>query len=686
VLIETAEKVGNVRRVAVTLTAPERAWGALTAALATWSLLAVGLAQVGLFRGWALLVAGLFACGIGWLALRSLKVLRCLTPRREVLFLAVILVASLLLFSWPSEHFPLMGDAAIYPNTAAMLIRTGGLTYHYDPLDELTMEQKQLLYVPSDRQLPNIQIQSYKGLLYGAYYVMDPEQNTIVSSRPPLAITWMGLFGMLSGAQGMLYVTPLFGVASLVTVYFLGKRVFDAGTGALAALWLLLSFPQLYFARTPYAEVVGQFFVLTALYALVAYWQTRRLTYLVAGIGAFTAAFAARIDILFALFILFFFFALLAVRRDWKGLAASAASLVAAIGFALWTVNRPYVGATRELMLAWQFRFLHRLDPGLVLGLSIGSLLGLVLLVLLVRRVGIIRLWQFARWGFSLAAVLGVVYALHIRPLMPEYALVNGELFPTHDEELMAVTAQYLSPLFFWLASLGVVLVLWQNRIRLEQLLLTVFVASLGAVFFWQYTTARVYPVALRRLVSEVLPGFALFGAFALRRLGQRPRWRWAAMGVAGLMMVLLMSVSGRYWFHQGAVGAWDSLDLLADHIPPEAVVLFEPQQDGSIVGWFAAPLWSFYQRHALLLNSEETDAATLQDAICFWQSQGREIYVVSQNDPSGWWPGEFQGRREGEVVWDSSIIGQSLRFPPYIWRFAFTFSIWGWEGTSCSS
>ena len=81
----------------------------------------------------------------------------------------------------------------------------------------------------------------------------------------------------------------------------------------------------------------------------------------------------------------------------------------------------------------------------------------------------------------------------------------------------------------------------------------------------------------------------------------------------------------------------------------------------------------------SILLNSGEADVAALQDAICFWQSQGRDVYVVSQNDPSGWWPGEFQGRREGEVVWDSSIIGQSRLFPPYVWRFGFTFSIYRW-------
>jgi hypothetical protein len=658
----------------------------LTAALATWSLLAVGLAQAGLFRGWALLVAGLLACGIGWLALRSLKALRCLTPRREVLFLAVILVAGFLLFGRPAEHFPQMGDSSIYPNTAAMLIRTGGLTYHYDPLDGLTMQQKQLFYVPSDQQLPHIQIQSYKGLLYGAYYVMDPSQNTIVSSRPPLAITWMGLFGMLSGARGMLYVTPLFGAASLVTVYFLGKRVFDAGTGALAALWLLLSFPQLYFARTPYAEVVGQFFVLTALYALVAYWQMRRLGYVLVGIAALTAAFAARLSAVLTLPILLLFIAALLMRRDGKGLIASAAGLAGAVAFTLWTVNRPYVGATVELLLAWQLRFLRQLDLRVVLGLGLGGLLALALLVLLARRVPKVRLRQSVCWGLSLAVVLGIGYALHIRPLRPDYQLVEGNPILTHNEELMAVAAQYVSPLLFWLAALGMALVFWQRPVSCESALLVTFVASLGAVFFWKYTTVRVYPVALRRLLPEVLPGLSLLGAFALRWLGWRPRWHWAAVALAGLMAILLINVSGRYWFFQGAVGAWDSLDLLADHIPPETVILFEPRQDGSVVGWFAAPLWSFYQRHALLLNSSEVDVAALRDAICFWQSQGREIYVVSQSNPSGWWPGEFQGRREGEVVWDSSIIGQSLLFPPYVWRFAFTFSIWEWGEVSCPS
>jgi len=275
--------------------------------------------------------------------------------------------------------------------------------------------------------------------------------------------------------------------------------------------------------------------------------------------------------------------------------------------------------------------------------------------------------------------LLATGYALHIRPLTPEYVQVGETLYPTYNEDIVAATAQYTSPLLFWLAALGVVILLWQRHIPYEQVLFLLFTASFAGAFFWKHTTAPLYPVALRRLLPEVLPGLSLLAALALRWLSQRSRW--AAASAAALTTVLLMSVSGPYWFYQGATGAFDLLDTLADRIPAGAVVVFEPRGNGAIVGWFAAPLWSFHERDALLLNSGIVDGAVLEDAVCFWQSQGRDVYVVSQHDPFEWWPGEFRGHRESKVTWESSIVGQSRRFPPYVWRFAFTFSIYQWKG-----
>ena len=663
----------------------ETAWTALAVALSTFGLLAVGLAQLGIFRGWSVAVAIALAGAAGWGVWRLLKPLAGPTPRREILFVAILLLGGGLLYAWPAEEFLQNGDASIYPNTATMLLRTGGLTYHYAPLDGLTGEEKEMFYIPADRQLGNLEIESYEGLLYGAYYVMDPEQNTVVSSRPPLTIAWMGLFGMLGGERGMLYVTPLFGTLSLVAVYVLGKRLFGAGAGALAALWLLVSFPQLYFSRTSYAEVVGQFFVLTLLYALASYWQTRRVGYIPLGLAALTAAFAARIDVILALPTLLLFFVLLALRRDWKAMSLGLLGAAVAMAFTLWTANQPYVGATAELLLRAQLRFLGELPVSAWLGLGILGLGSVASSAWMVSRMAPARRIAVIRWGVAILVIVGVAYALWLRPLLPEYTLrADGSIYPTHNEEILAITAQYVSPLLVWLAALGVILLPWRKRFRVEQLLLLAFVASFAGPFLWKYTTARVYPVALRRLLPEVLPALSIFGASAVAWLGRRPSLRWVAIGAAGLTAALLFSVSGPYWFHQGAPGALDLLDTLDERIPDGSIVLFEPQQEGSIANWLPSPLWSSYGLNALQLNDAELDGKILDDLLCAWQREGTAVYLVAQTDPDTWWPGGFSGHAESAIDWNSSIIGQSLIFPPFIWHFDFQLQLYQFDGSAC--
>ncbi|MGD8472483.1 MAG: glycosyltransferase family 39 protein [Anaerolineae bacterium] len=663
----------------------ETAWAAFVAALAAFGLLAVALAQLGLFRPWAVGVAVAVACAAGWGAWRLLKPLARPAPRRETLFLAILIVAGGLLYGWPAEELLQNGDASIYPNTATMLLRTGGLSYHYAPLDGLTEEEKELFYIPAEQQLSDIEIQSYEGLLYGAYYVMDPGQNTIVSSRPPLTIVWMGLFGMLGGELGMLYVTPVFGTLSLVIVYFLGKRLFSDSAGAVAAVWQLVSFPQLYFSRTSYAEVVGQLFVLSLLYALVTYWQTRRHAYLLLALAALTAAFAARIDFILVVPTLHLFLVLLALRRDWKATALVLLGAAVTAAFTVWTMNQPYTGATAEIVLGGHLRSLLELPIGVQLGASSAALAVVALIGWLASRMS--ELWRghLFRWGLAVLVVVGVSFALWIRPLFPTYVrLADGSLWATHSEEILAITARYLSPLFVWLAAAGVILIPWRKRLRFEQILLLVFVISFAGPFFWKYTTARVYPVALRRLLPEVLPAMYLFGASLISWLGRRRTTRWLALGAVGLTAALLLGVSGPYWFHQGSTGALNLLHTLAERIPDDSVVLIEPRQEGSIVGWFASPLWSSGGDNALLLNDTDIDGELFDTLLCQWQYEGTEVYLLAQDDPETWWPGDFTGQVEETFSWESSIIGQSLRFPPFIWRFDFQFQLYHLDNSAC--
>jgi hypothetical protein len=288
--------------------------------------------------------------------------------------------------------------------------------------------------------------------------------------------------------------------------------------------------------------------------------------------------------------------------------------------------------------------------------------------------------------GLTILILLAVAYSLYIRPLSPEYFGSNGSAMRIYGEEVMAAPARYIGHLIFWLAVAGIATLLWKSMAHPEHWLFLIFLLSFAAVFFWRYTTGWIYPVALRRLVPEVFPGMMLLAAFAVLWLAQRLKRRLPGTVLAGLVFVLLLRVSAPYWFLQEGRGTWQFFTELAQRLPKDSVVLFEPLRGDSVVGWFAAPLWSFYERDALLLNQGPLDQAALQGALCLWQAQGREVLVLAQEDPSAWWPGPFQGTLLDKLHWGSTLIGQSRQFPPFVWRFAFTFYLYQVPALQCSS
>lgn len=659
----------------------ECVWLAFTTSLTAWSLIAVGLARVGLYRTLPVATAGLLAVALGCAFFWFLSRHGVVAVSREWLTVALLLLLGLVLFGWPAEHFNLFGDSGIYPNTAALLQRTGGLTAHYAPWDGLTKEQRALFYLPSDQQLSNVQFESYEGLLYRAYYVVDAAAGSVVASRPSLTSVWMGLFHN----RAMLYVTPLFGALSLVVVYLLGSRLGSARVGMLASLWLAISFPQLHFSRAPYAEVVGQFFVLSTLYLLLLCLQSPSPWFCLLAASTLAAAFAARIDSILIAPTIGLFLLLLWVRRDWRGLVLALGSFLCGLGFSWWTANRPYTGATAEILLAGYLRGMRQLGP-VPIALAVLLLSGLLALA--------VNLWR--RFPHRAAVLVGrvlavlvlllVTYSLYVRPLSPEYFISNGSSMRIYGEEVMAAPSRYISHLVFWLAVAGIAALLWNGTARPEHWLFLSFLLSFAAVFFWRYTTGWIYPVALRRLVPEVFPGIMLLAALSVFWLADKLKQRWASVVLAGLVTVLLLRVSAPYWFLQEGRGTWSFLTELEQRLPADAVILFEPLRGDSVVGWFAAPLWSFYDRYSLLLNQDPLDQAALNAAICSWQAQGREVLVLAQEDPSAWWPGPFQGTLLDKLHWDSTLIGQSRKFPPFVWRFAFTFYLYQVPAVQCSS
>ena len=588
-------------------------------------------------------------------------------PRRDQLVIAGILIAGLFLYMPPAEHVPLFGDAAIYPNTGALISRTGGLSTTYQPLAPLSAAPSQLFYVSALEQLDWIKLYSYKGLVYGAYYLTDPDHLVLESSRPPLVESWFAFLIALAGMRLALYATGIFAILSLILIYVVGSRAFHWQAAFWATLLLGLSYPQIYFGRAPYAEIFGQFFTWAGFYFALLWITEKKPFWLILAFFFWVTTWAARLDAILLMGSAGLLLILATLERDRRSLGFLALSLPVLGILAFLGTNWPYVGATYEMYAGrwtWFTPLFLVLIFGLLFSVPVFWIWRFPIMVVLRRVAPVIYLCLFVLMGFA------ILWATLPNPWR--------EAGTYRDyQEIIWFSSLYLSPLFFWLAAAGIVWLLWRGVDR-AQFLLCASLLLLSAVYFFRYTTAPVYPVALRRLLSDVLPlmalscGAALTATWPGRQAGRTfGRWIQTGLGAATLLWMLLLS-----WpiiRQHEAAGSLAFIEEFHRQLPGQSVFLFEPQDADSWVGWLAAPLYSLYGQPAVLLKSDTPDPNLLARAVAEYEQAGQAVYVVSQHSPlpAPLLPPGYQAIVAHQTHWQSSLIGQTRDpYPPPFWKF----------------
>lgn len=629
---------------------------------AAWLLIL--LARLSSFSLWPLALIPLLAalaCGVVWW-------LRCDWFDRLVP-VGLVLLASLLYWP-PAQHIALSGDAAIYPNEAFYLLRTGGLSGVHEALAALSPDQQDLFYVGSDEQFGGVEVvRDYAGIVYGGYYLTDGDRAEITSSRMPQTIVWMAFAAALAGDEWVFAVSFVAACLALILLYALAVQVLGRDKrNRWLSLWvpvlLAVTYAQIYLARQPLSEITGQLWTLAGFCAAVGWITSRRPLLLVLTAFFWVTAWSARLDAILLIGPGALLLMLAAHDRDRRSLVAIATASIPLLALAWLGANRAYVGATRQLV----FAIYDVLTPVAVIGLiAMGATLAAAWVwgARMTGRAGS-RPARVAGWILFALAAFVIAWSTLPNPLR-----VDG--LTRHWQEIPWFSSTYLSPLFYWLALAGVGLTLWRGGTRAQAFLIACW-AGLGAAYFYTYTTSPVYPIALRRLASDLLPLTAVLAGLALAKLPER-RWTAAAQAsIAAIALLWVGALSGPLIAQHEARNDLAFVRELQLALPDNAAVVFEPQGEDSFVGWLAAPLFSIFDDWSLLLESDEPDTNLYAQAIHQLHRAGRTVVVVTQAAtlPASLLPEGQAAVESGQLTWDSSLIGQShAPYPPLYWEFS---------------
>jgi len=527
--------------------------------------------------------------------------------------LLLVLILAGILFFRPVEYIFGGWDPGVYVNSAVHLARTGALTVS-DPWAEAP--------APDDRLAISHQhkhgfLERYPGFRYG------PPGSRILSPQfYHLWTVWLACAYGLLGLHGMFYLTPFLGLLSLISIYFLGRELWDKSAALLAVLILSLNIVEIWQARLPTSEILAQFLVFSGVFSFARYLRLEEKFWaLTAGLilGVFLLSQISAALILIPLAVFFYCRWFLSFRKSdlsfsWPFFPLLLLSLSHHLLF-----GKTYVAS---ILPPWM-----KDNPSL-LSYPIVAMIALAaarLLPLALRQ----RLAQSAQGKnarIAAAAVLAALlwFACFIRPY----------LNPADQDAANLVEFGWLvSPLGLALASLGLLREVYRNRKPAAGFLLLLVIAFAGN-FLWRQLIHQHYLWAARRFAVVAVPGAVLLASRLLTDFprGRAAGWRLVFPVAVVLLVFSTARMSQVIWRHDEYRGAVDFCDRLSRCMGEGSVAVV--WSDG-FTDKLPTPLHLTYGHAIAPIYRSEPDAFLLPGAISRIMASSSAFSQLSMSDLS---------------------------------------------------
>jgi 4-amino-4-deoxy-L-arabinose transferase-like glycosyltransferase len=555
---------------------------ALIAGLGGFSLVAIVLVLVGQFRTELIWTLGLATAVLfGWAVTRFGQVERPGSVKErlvcDIVMLACVLGWGGYNIIFTSQHILTNRDPATYAIASAWLSDRNDLRMEVNPM-----------------------LSDVKGIYPGsAGFAYDKEKGTIAAQGQHILPALLGSIGKFVGQKNVLHFNILFGMTALLALYCFGRLFMRpywafAGVGVVA-----FSLPLLYFARDTYTEPLAATFTFGGLALLWLAQKNRHLSlWLIAGV-VIGAGVLTRIDGYLTIVGVAAFLAVytaLARKRDEQirriKEAGAAAFAIAVMSVLAWL----------DLKLLSEHYYN---DTVHLISQEVAAIAGVVVLGVIMNLVAMkkasVRVWldkATANWRPIAAGLFILVVGLILvsRPIwyqqfqshqnmlvaglqQAEYSKVEPR---TYSEITTYWVSWYIGPIMAGFGLVGLAYAAYRGMADKTMALLCALFVILGTslVYFIKPSITPDQIWASRRMLPVIMPGIAIFGAYALSLLADKIRFpstfvRRSVIGlaIAGLMIAPL-TVS-RFFLHIRDTTQYAFVAGLCPKLPKDAAVVW---------------------------------------------------------------------------------------------------------------